>query len=64
MILLGGNLRPGELATSGYLAEDMVDYFYVDKAFIGVGGITRNLGIGDYQMEEANLRRHYAKAEK
>ncbi len=59
VILIGGNLRPGELATSGYLAEDVVDHFYVDKAFIGVGGITRTLGIGDYQMEEANLRRHY-----
>lgn len=59
VILIGGNLRSGELATSGYLAEDVVDHFYVDKAFLGIGGITKNLGFGDYQIEEANLRRHY-----
>ena len=59
VILIGGNLRPGELATSGFLAEDIVDHFYVDKAFLGIGGLTLEMGIGDYKMDEGNLRRHF-----
>ena len=61
VILIGGNLRPGELATSGFLAEDIVDHFYVDKAFLGIGGLTLEMGIGDYKMDEGNLRRHFVK---
>ncbi|MEG0961671.1 MAG: DeoR/GlpR family DNA-binding transcription regulator [Lachnospiraceae bacterium] len=59
VILLGGDVRPGELSTSGFLAEDSIDRFHVDKVFLGVGGFTIGYGIGDYHMEETNLRRHY-----
>lgn len=59
VIQLGGNVRPGELATSGFIAEDTVGRFCFDKAFLGVGGLTMDKGITDYHMEEANLRRHF-----
>lgn len=61
VILIGGNLRAGELAASGYLAEEIVDQFYVDKVFQGVDGMTLDFGIGGYQIEESNLRRHFVK---
>ncbi len=61
VFLLGGELRHGELATSGYLAEQMIDLFHVDKLFMGVGALTLKRGIEDYQVEEANLRRHFIK---
>lgn len=57
VIQLGGNIRPGELATSGFIAEDTVRRFCFDKTFLGVGGLTMDRGITDYHMEEANLRR-------
>lgn len=59
VVLLGGNVRSGELSTSGFLTEENIDRFCVDKVFLGVGGITLERGITDYHVEEANLRRHY-----
>lgn len=56
VILPGGQLRSGELAVSGFLAEETMRQFNVDKAFIGVAGITEE-GITDFHLEEANLRR-------
>ena len=61
VIMLGGMLRSGELSTSGFLAEEMIDRFRVDKVFLGVGGFTLGFGIGDYHIEESNLRRHFVR---
>ncbi|WP_052085800.1 DeoR/GlpR family DNA-binding transcription regulator [Clostridium sp. HMP27] len=58
VIMLGGDVRGGECSTSGFLAEKSMDMFNVDKAIIGIGGITADEGITDYHIEEANLRRH------
>ncbi len=59
VILLGGNIREGEGTTSGYWAERMIDEYYVDKLFLGVGAIDSRLGVTDYHIEETNVRRHY-----
>jgi len=61
VIFIGGNLRPGELTTSGYLAEEIVDQFYVDKVVQGIDGFTMEFGIGGYNIEESNLRRHFVR---
>lgn len=58
VILLGGNVRDGDYASSGFLAEEAMRNFIVDKFIIGVGGLTLDAGITDYIVEEANLRRH------
>jgi Transcriptional regulators of sugar metabolism len=58
VILLGGNVRDGDYASSGFLAEEAVRNFIVDKYIMGVGGLTLDAGITDYVVEEANLRRH------
>lgn len=57
IILLGGELRPNELSTSGFLTDMGLHQFCVDKAIIGVGGITVEAGITDYHIQEGKARR-------
>ena len=56
VILPGGQLRARELTLSGFPAEENLVHFNVDKAFIGIGGITEN-GITDFHIGEARLHR-------
>lgn len=56
VILSGGQLRPKELALSGFPSEENFSHFNVDKAFIGIGGIDE-IGITDFHIEEAQLHR-------
>lgn len=58
VIMLGGDVRKGELSTSGFLSENGMALFNVDKVFLGIGGITIDGGVTDYHIEESNLRRH------
>lgn len=55
--LTGGLVREGELALSGPLAEEALKQFFVDKVFIGAGGITVVEGVTDYIVPEAQVRR-------
>ncbi len=57
VILLGGELRRGELSVSGSLCNANIQLFNANKAIIGVGGISLEKGITDYHLEEANIRR-------
>ena len=61
VIMLGGNVRKGDLSTSGFLSENDISLFNVDKIFLGIGGLTIEEGITDYHIEESNLRRHILK---
>lgn len=61
VIMLGGNVRKGDLSTSGFLSENNISLFNVDKIFLGIGGLTIEEGITDYHIEESNLRRHILK---
>ncbi len=54
VILPGGQLRAKELTLSGFPAEENFLHFNVDKAFIGIGGITES-GITDFHIGEAQL---------
>ena len=53
----GGVVRKGEGTMSGYWAEDMIEQFWVDKLFLGVGCVDMAQGIMDFHIEETNLRR-------
>ena len=55
IIMTGGHLRNGELALSGSIAENNMSLFNLDKAVIGVAGITED-GITDFVFNEASLR--------
>lgn len=57
VFLAGGLLRYGDLSCSGFLTSGFLKQFNVDKAIIGVGGITLEDGISDYHVEEAGTRR-------
>lgn len=59
IFILGGEIREGEISSSGFLAEGMIRRFNVDKAFIGIGGISLEKGVCDYHVQEANLRRTF-----
>ena len=56
VILPGGQLRAKELTLSGFPAEENFAHFNVDKAFIGIGGITES-GVTDFHIGEARLHR-------
>ena len=56
VIIPGGQLRAKELTLSGFPAEENLTHFNVDKAFIGIGGITEE-GITDFHTGEACVHR-------
>lgn len=53
---MGGLVRKDGLTTSGFLTEQNLRKFNVDKAIIGVAGISPENGISDYHSEEAEAR--------
>lgn len=55
--LLGGLVRQGELSLSGFLTEAALKEFFVDKAFVGAGGLSAIEGLTDYHVAEAQVRR-------
>ncbi|MBR2568627.1 MAG: DeoR/GlpR transcriptional regulator [Paenibacillus sp.] len=52
IIILGGEISPDQQSVSGHLCLDMLRHFYVDKAFISVGGVSILTGISDYDMND------------
>jgi DeoR/GlpR family transcriptional regulator of sugar metabolism len=57
VIVIGGKLRASELSLVGHLTEQTLRSFQVDKAFIGVGGITLEHGLTEFNFEEAGTKR-------
>lgn len=53
---LGGRLNSDELSMHGKVTTDALQQFFVDRAFIGAGGVTLEHGISDYNSEEAIVR--------
>ena len=51
----GGNMRPVEFSVSGVLAENNMDLFNVDLAFIGAAGMDET-GVTDFIPDEAHFR--------
>ncbi|NRF94539.1 DeoR/GlpR transcriptional regulator [Paenibacillus frigoriresistens] len=56
VILSGGELRPGELSLSGPSAIQTLQNYYIDKAFVGVGGLSEDSGFTDYHIYESEIR--------
>lgn len=56
IIVIGGVLRNKELSISGSDAYEFAKKYYVDKCFIGVGGLSKEAGYTDYHLEEASVR--------
>ncbi len=56
LYILGGLVDVNEQTMKGSIPENSMKMFYVDKAFIGAGGITFDGGITDYDLQEATLK--------
>ena len=56
VILTGGILRPGEFSLVGRMAEEAFRNFFVDKLFLGVGGIDLDAGLTEYNIEDALVK--------
>ena len=56
--ILGGAVNHSENNIEGPLAMQTLMNFHMDIAFIGAGGISRELGISDYSQEVARLNEH------
>lgn len=57
LILTGGIVRSGELSMIGNIAAQTYADFHVDKAFIGVGGISEEDGLTEYNLEDAIVKK-------
>lgn len=57
LILTGGVLRHTTRAMVGYVCEEMLKNFRVDKAFIGANGISLNKGITTPDITEAQAKK-------
>ena len=57
LILTGGIVRPGELSMIGHIAEETYRGLHVDKAFIGVGGVSVENGLTEYNLEDSLVKR-------
>lgn len=57
LILTGGIVRSGELSMIGHIAAQSYADFHVDKAFIGVGGISVEDGLTEYNLEDAMVKK-------
>jgi len=57
LILTGGIIRSGELSMIGHIATQTYSAYHVDKAFIGVGGISLEDGLTEYNLEDALVKK-------
>ncbi|MDT8898252.1 DeoR/GlpR family DNA-binding transcription regulator [Thermanaerothrix sp. 4228-RoL] len=57
LILTGGIVRPRELSMIGAIAERIYNELHVDKAFIGVGGISLDDGLTEYNFEDTQIKK-------
>lgn len=55
LYLLGGHVSNSEHHTDGQLALQSLQYFNVDTAIVGCGGITPENGVSDYNYESAQM---------
>lgn len=57
LIMTGGVVRPRELSMIGHMSERAYQEFHVDKAFIGIGGISLEDGLTEYNLDDARIKR-------
>lgn len=57
LILTGGIVRAGEFSMIGEYAARTYSQLHVDKAFLGIGGISIEDGLTEYNLEDASVKR-------
>lgn len=61
LILTGGIIRAGELSMVGHISENTYAEIHVDKAFIGIGGISLEDGLTEFNLEDSMVKRSLIK---
>ncbi|MGE5704167.1 MAG: DeoR/GlpR family DNA-binding transcription regulator [Clostridia bacterium] len=56
---IGGKVQPKHFRITGSVAQDMLENFYVDKAFVSIDGIVLNKGITSFDAERALMVRKF-----
>jgi len=56
LILTGGIVRAREWSMVGEFASQMYAKLHVDKAFVGIGGISLEDGLTEYNLEDATVK--------
>lgn len=64
LILTGGIVRAREFSMVGHIAENTYREVNVDKAFIGIGGLSLENGLTEYNLEDALVKRRLFKSAK
>jgi len=60
VILIGGVVSPRSLSTQGALADQMLEYYHVQKAFMSCRGLDAERGLSEANVEQAGLKRRIA----
>jgi DeoR/GlpR family transcriptional regulator of sugar metabolism len=56
LIVPGGILRPGEASLTGNLTQYAFQQLFIDRLFLGVGGIEAEVGLTEYNWEDALVK--------
>ena len=57
LIITGGIVRPRELSMVGNIPQDVYSNYHTDKAFIGIGGISLENGLTEYNIEDSQIKK-------
>jgi len=57
LILTGGVILPTELSMTGAIPQRVYGDLHVDKAFIGIGGVSLEDGLTEYNLEDALVKK-------
>jgi DeoR/GlpR family transcriptional regulator of sugar metabolism len=57
LIITGGIVRPRELSMVGSIPGDVYSSYHTDKAFIGIGGISLENGLTEYNIEDSEIKK-------
>lgn len=57
LIVTGGIMRAREMSMIGHHAARLYEELHVDKAFVGVGGLSLEQGLTEYNLDDALVKR-------
>jgi DeoR/GlpR family transcriptional regulator of sugar metabolism len=57
LIITGGIVRPRELSMVGSIPEEVYSNYHTDKAFIGIGGLSLENGLTEYNIEDSQVKK-------
>ena len=57
LIIAGGIVRPREFSMIGHIPQGVYDDLHVDKAFVGIGGVSLEDGLTEYNLEDAQVKK-------